>query len=214
MTGRSASIRLARQVLPRPGLDTLARRFQTDKSSGRHDFAVLYEGLLRPRRLEPLKLLEIGVYRGASLRMWAAYFPHAEIHGVDIDQGARAYAGERITVHVGDASRPEVLDPILEQAGGFDVIIDDGSHRYDDQRASLLHLWPQLARGGLYAIEDIHTSYRKKYGMGYRHPHSTVELIKEILDDVHAREHGRPPILEELAAVHVHHQLCALAKLP
>jgi predicted O-methyltransferase YrrM len=210
-----AALREAGNRLPGAGasLDRLARRYQTDKASGRHDFAVLYDRLLRRRRREALRLLEIGVYRGASLRMWAAYFPRGEIHGVDIDEGARAYACERIAIHIGDASRHEVLAPILAQVGGrFDVIVDDGSHRYEHQYPSLLALWPHLAPGGLYAIEDIHTSYRKKYGMGYRHPESTVELIKALLDDVHQAEHGRPPVLEGLGAVHVYHQICLLEK--
>jgi predicted O-methyltransferase YrrM len=197
----------------RPSLDHLAHRYQTDKASGRHGFAAIYDRILRARRDEPITLLEIGVYRGASLRMWARYFAHGEIHGVDVDERAREHGGERITIHIGDASRPEVLAPIVAQAGGrFDVIIDDGSHRYEHQYPSLVALWPHLAPGGLYAIEDLHTSYRKKYGMGYRHPESTIELIKSLLDDVHHAEHGRPPTLESLAAVHVHHEICLLEK--
>jgi predicted O-methyltransferase YrrM len=207
----------ARTRLPAPllGLDAIARRFGTDKASGRHDFARLYERLLWRRRLRPVRVLEIGVYRGASLRMWAAYFPRGEVHGIDIDPTARQYAADRITIHIGDGSSQEVLAPILAQAGGsFDVIVDDGSHRYEHQHPSLLALWPHLAPGGLYAIEDVHTSYRKKYDMGYRHPRSTVELIKTLLDDVHQAEHGRPPVLEGLAAVHLHHQICLLEKAP
>ena len=214
MNARTAAAEVAKR-LPTTGasLDRLARRYGTDKARGRHDFAVIYEAHLRERRRKAIKLLEIGVYRGPSLKMWAAYFPRGQIHGVDIDDSARAYAGERITIHIGDAGRRDVLDPILAEAGGrFDVIIDDGSHRYEHQYPSLMALWPHLAPGGLYAIEDIHTSYRKKYGMGYKHPESTVELIKTLLDDVHQAEHGRAPLLEGLAAVHVHHQLCLLEK--
>jgi hypothetical protein len=207
--------RKAREARPtrRASLDRLAHRHKTDKRSGRHGYADIYDNMLRSRRDEPIKLLEIGVHRGASLRMWAAYFPHGEIHGIDIVESAREQAGERIAVHIGDASRQEVLAPIVAQAGGrFDVIIDDGSHRYEHQYPSLLALWPHLAPGGLYAIEDLGTSYRRKYGMGYRQPESTVELFKSLLDDVHQSVHGHPPLLEGLAAVHVHHELGVLLK--
>jgi predicted O-methyltransferase YrrM len=202
-----------RPKFKRHSLDRLAHRFKTDKRSGRHDYAVIYERLLGARRNDPIKLLEIGVYRGSSLRMWAEYFPQGEIHGVDIDESARQHAGERITIHIGDAGRKEVLEPIVAQAGGyFDVIIDDGSHRYEHQYPSLMALWPHLAPGGVYAIEDLQTSYRTKYGMGYRHPESTIELIKGLLDDVHHAEHGQLPLLKNLASVHVHHEICLLEK--
>jgi hypothetical protein len=197
----------------RQSLDRLAQRHKTDKRGGRHGFAAIYDSMLHERRDEPIKLLEIGVHRGASLRMWAQYFRRGEIHGIDIVESARQHASARIKVHIGDASRQEVLDPIIAEAGGsFDVIIDDGSHRYDDQYPSLLALWPHLAPGGLYAIEDLQTSYRKKYGMGYRAPGSTIELFKALIDDVHETEHKHPTVLGGVASVHVHHQLGLILK--
>ena len=37
----------------------------------------------------------------------------------------------------------------------MDMILDDGSHRFQDQRATLELLWEKLAPGGYYIIEDI-----------------------------------------------------------
>lgn len=53
-----------------------------------------------------------------------------------------------------DASIPAelsrvVLPPVL------DIIIDDGSHRFLDQEATLHTLWPRLRPGGFYVIEDM-----------------------------------------------------------
>jgi Methyltransferase domain len=196
----------------RPSLDRLAHRHKTDKRSGRHGYAEMYDNALQSRRDDALKLLEIGIHRGSSLRMWADYFPQGEIHGIDIVESARQHAAERIKVHIGDASQQEVLAPIVAEVGAFDVIIDDGSHRYEHQYPSLMALWPHLAPGGVYAIEDLGTSYRKKYGMGYRKPESTVELLKSLLDDVHHSVHGHPPLLDGIAEVHVHHELALLVK--
>ena len=36
------------------------------------------------------------------------------------------------------------------------MVIDDGSHRLEDQQASINALWPQLKELGVYLIEDIH----------------------------------------------------------
>ena len=34
-------------------------------------------------------------------------------------------------------------------------MIDDGSHRYLDQDATLHTLWPRVREGGFYVIEDV-----------------------------------------------------------
>jgi cellulose synthase/poly-beta-1,6-N-acetylglucosamine synthase-like glycosyltransferase len=38
------------------------------------------------------------------------------------------------------------------------IIIDDGSHHMDDQQISLYYLTKVLKSGGIYVLEDIHTS--------------------------------------------------------
>jgi len=49
------------------------------------------------------------------------------------------------------------LAHLVAQAGGaFDIIIDDGSHASHHQQIALAHLFPHLAPGGLYCIEDLH----------------------------------------------------------
>ncbi len=40
-------------------------------------------------------------------------------------------------------------------AGYFDAIIDDGSHVSSDQQRTLVNLFPLLAEGGWYFIEDL-----------------------------------------------------------
>ena len=46
----------------------------------------------------------------------------------------------------------------------FDIIIDDGSHMTKHQIDTFEHLFEtMLVDGGLYVIEDLHTSFRKEY---------------------------------------------------
>jgi hypothetical protein len=40
------------------------------------------------------------------------------------------------------------------------LIIDDGSHRPEHQQVSFKKLWPEVAWGGLYIIEDFHPFYK------------------------------------------------------
>ena len=37
----------------------------------------------------------------------------------------------------------------------LDIVIDDGSHRFLDQQATLHVLWPRVRPGGFYIVEDV-----------------------------------------------------------
>lgn len=54
---------------------------------------------------------------------------------------------------------------MAESDAPYDIIIDDGSHMVRHVIASFEALFPYLRRGGLYIIEDLHTSYWKRYGL-------------------------------------------------
>jgi cephalosporin hydroxylase len=47
-------------------------------------------------------------------------------------------------------------------SGGFDVVIDDGSHADEDILVAFEHLWPLVQPGGFYVIEDlaVHTGFQ------------------------------------------------------
>jgi hypothetical protein len=119
-----------------------------------------------------------------------------------------------LRVFAGDQKDPAVLDAIVAESGPLDIVIDDGSHQPDDQQATLLRLWPSLKRGGLYVIEDIHTSYKStsRYSSGWRQPGTTVEFLKNVLDDIHVHTHRREPILAGLDWVHVYFRTAILHK--
>src|SRR6266480_1505798 len=46
---------------------------KTDKADN-HKFTVIYEHLFAPLRRSPIRLCEIGIAGGGSLRMWSEYF--------------------------------------------------------------------------------------------------------------------------------------------
>lgn len=55
------------------------------------------------------------------------------------------------------------LAAFAQKYGPFDIVIDDGSHRWDHQRISVGHLIRHVKPGGFYVIEDIHTSFVDRY---------------------------------------------------
>jgi len=60
---------------------------------------------------------------------------------------------------VADQSKRADLSAFIDTSGGqFDVILDDGGHAMDQQQISLGYLFPEVKPGGMYIIEDVHTS--------------------------------------------------------
>ena len=193
-------------------LDEIACRHGADKSSEQHGFTAVYERLFEPRRDEDLTLLEIGVFEGASLRMWREYFPAARIFAIDFWDAYLEHAPAGTTVLVGNQTDGELPRPVLEATGPLDVVVDDGGHRPEQQLTTLFHLWPHLRPGGVYAIEDVHTSYLGRWSPGYREPGTTIEVLKEVVDDVNWYWHQRGLTLDEVESVQFYPELCVLTK--
>ncbi len=130
-----------------------------------------YDGQFAHLRNQPIKLLELGVFRGGSLLMWQDYFPHGQIFGVDLEV-PEMRGSDRIHLYEGNATDPEVFARIEQQTScsTFDVIIDDASHVGIHAKASFEHLFfERLVPGGLYVLEDWGTSYRPDWPDGVRY---------------------------------------------
>lgn len=136
----------------------IAKEHPTDKID--HGFVDVYDKAFSGRRGSVRRMLEIGVHEGSSLLMWASYFPGVYVTGWDLRSYPEGAFGERVTTQVVDqGSRLSILEGIANMGSPLlDLIIDDGSHRMRDQQESLCSLWPFLAPGGTYIIEDLHTS--------------------------------------------------------
>lgn len=172
-------------------LDSLANNAGTDKGSIGHHYTKVYAEVFGPHREEPLKILEIGIFKGASVKMWEGFFPNAEMHFVDISDENIQYWSTRSSYHFLDQANPQDLQALIESIGGnFDIIIDDGGHTMKQQITSLNALFFALKPGGVYVIEDLCTSYWKAYGGSgsLNYPlagrHSTTEYLKKLMDDL------------------------------
>ncbi len=90
--------------------------------------------------------------------MWADYFPKGTIHAIDIEPHPELNTN-RIHTHVVDQTDRAGLTTLATREGPFDVIVDDGGHMMGQQQISLGTLFPYLKPGGIYFIEDLHTSF-------------------------------------------------------
>ncbi|MBS0620861.1 MAG: class I SAM-dependent methyltransferase [Verrucomicrobia bacterium] len=164
-------------------MDQLAIWAHADKGSFFHNYTEVYSQYLQPIRNDPIKFLEIGIYKGESAKLWEAYFPRADLHLIDITFAAVEYTPTRAKYHLVNQEDPADLVRFMKEVGGeFDVILDDGSHTMNQQITSLVTLFPYLKSGGMYIIEDLHTSYWKHWP-GARHP-TTIEVLKSLIDEI------------------------------
>ena len=146
------------------------------------------------RNLE-INLLEIGTRWGGSIWAWRKYFPKAKIYGLDIDPEALKFSDDDpengVKIYLGDQTDLSLLEKINEEAGGFDIIIDDGGHTMKQQITSFNFLFPKLHNNGIYVIEDLETSYWPSFGGGFNREGTTIEYLKTLIDKMNASFHNK-----------------------
>ena len=158
MTGQSALGELPRAHATGPDatLDDLGRAYGTGKVV--HGYLPIFERWMEPFRLDAFDLLEIGVYQGASIRMWHDYFPNARIVGLDIKNVEPTLSLPRYTFVQGNQGDQELLRQLARDFR-FRVIVDDGSHRWSHQINAFETLFPKMTPNGIYICEDLLTSF-------------------------------------------------------
>ena len=129
-------------------LDQIGIRHGTDKNSTQNNFLQFYAAFLEHIRERQVKVLEIGVLNGGSVRTWRDFFRHGTVIGVDINPSTKQLAEARISIEIADQSKAQDLAR-LAQLGPFDLILDDGSHIWAHQILTFEYLFEALAPGGL-----------------------------------------------------------------
>jgi len=135
--------------------------YNTDKYQ--HGFINVYEPYFN-QMLDSKNILEIGVYFGGSLQYLSDKFTNAKIYGMDIEDKS-IYDTDKIKTYIGDQEKRTDLNNFLNETNvEFDIIIDDGGHTMKQQQVSLGVLFNKVRSGGLYILEDLHTSRFDNYG--------------------------------------------------
>jgi len=106
-------------------------------------------------------VLEYGVARGASVKYLSERFQRASIIGCDILAPLPEWPrSERISYETLDQGNPQTLEQLFhDHPGPFDLVIEDGSHEPTHQRNCLVATLPHVRPGGVYIVEDLHTSH-------------------------------------------------------
>jgi SAM-dependent methyltransferase len=170
-------------------------RYDTDKVP--NGYLRIYDRIFEPLIDRPVKLLELGVRSGGSLRLWRDYFPRGIVAGLDVEPLANAQDEERLRIYRGPQEDTALLSRIAAEVApdGFDIVIDDGSHIAAPTRTCFWHLFDHhLKSGGLFAIEDWGTGYwgrwpdGRAWQAGEPHHAGMVGFIKELVDEQGAHD--------------------------
>jgi len=149
------------------------------------NYGDIYDKHFAPFRDQPINILEIGVLRGGSMRMWEKYFPNANIFGIDIDNECLQYQSDRTKIFIGDQSDVSFLRNVKAKIPRVDILIDDGSHRAKDQKATFEEMYYHVRKPGVYLIEDIEFNYWSDKDK--KSPDNFMTHMKKKIDEINIR---------------------------
>jgi hypothetical protein len=137
-----------------------------------HHYTIFYYELWKNIKDKSLRVFELGMGTtdpnidsnmgpngrpGASLFGWSEFFPNSEIFGADVDKKI-LFETDRIKTYYCDQTDAECVRNMWLQPGledKFDIIIDDGLHRYFSNECFFENSIHKLKDDGYYIIEDI-----------------------------------------------------------
>ena len=186
-----------------------------------HHYFPIYTQFFDKYRGRPVRFLEIGVSKGGSLELWRKYLgPDAIIFGIDIDPECAKFDGMAGQVRIGSQDDPEFLNKVIEEMGGIDVVLDDGTHHMDHIPLTLETLFPRLEDHGIYMIEDLHTAYWRSWGGGPTRKGNFFNYLRKIIDVMHRHyvdndvQFAPDADFDHVSGLHVYYSIAVLEKAP
>ena len=179
----------------------------------------IYHSHFSKYRNKKVTILEFGVFHGGSLQMWKKYFgKKARIIGVDINPKCKDLTEKQIEIYIGDQENRTFLRKLAKEIGEVDIVIEDGGHTMKQQINTFEEIYPIVKKGGIFLIEDLHTSYWAEYGGGYKKKDSFIEYSKDLIDKIHAwhTPDNKKPMIDDMTtsvkAMHVYDSIIVFDK--
>lgn len=181
----------------------------------------IYERHFSRFRGNDITLVEFGVSQGGSLQMWKNYFgPNAKIYGIDINPHCKSLEDNQIEIIIGDQENRGFLKSLSNYIPKIDILIDDGGHTMSQQIATFEILFPRIDKNGVYLCEDLHTSYWKRWGGGYKRRGTFIEYSKNFIDYINAWHSYQPKKLnvseftKSVHSLHYYDSILVIEKRP
>ena len=141
-------------------LEQISDNSRTDKNTV-HSYLPLYQELLISKKETAKNVLEVGIDRGGSIKMWSDYFTNANVYALDIQPLENFWDGiknnERIILHTStDAYNNDFfITHFLNKNIKCDFMLDDGPHTLESMK-QFIKLYTQImTEDGILMIEDV-----------------------------------------------------------
>jgi cephalosporin hydroxylase len=165
-------------------LEQLVDNERTDKNTV-HSYLPLYQKLLKNKKDTAKNVLEIGIYKGGSIKLWSDFFTNATIYGLDngtdiisINDTLEDLKNKNnIKLYSScDAYDEDVFKlNFLDKDVKFDFLLDDGPHSLESM-IKFIKLYSQImADDGILIIEDVQE-------------YEWIEILKSVVPD-HLKEY-------------------------
>lgn len=173
---------------------------QGNASDKWENYLEIYNEVFQKFRGKHPYILEIGVQNGGNLQNFHRFFENAYIFGLDIDpKVCEMDLGNNIKTFCFSAlDRKRIEDSFKDIS--FDVILDDGSHICQEVIETFHIFFSKLKPGGVYLIEDLHTSYWESHEGGYLKENTSIEFLKKLVDLLNLYHIKDPNYKERLSA--------------
>lgn len=157
---------------PTPLCEIMIRNKSDKGSDGRHNYTKVYYSIFNNIREKPLRIFELGLGTnnidvpsnmgvngrpGASLYGWNEFFVNSDIFGADIDTRI-LFNTNKIKTFFCDQTNPSVINNMWNEPDlidNFDIIIEDGLHKFNANVCFFENSIHKLNKGGYFIIEDI-----------------------------------------------------------
>lgn len=141
-------------------LSEIVNNERTDKNT-RHSYLGLYQELLVDKKETAKRVLEVGIDRGGSIKLWRDFFTNATVYGIDIipidniwDELKKL---NNIIVYVSTDAYDEMFfkSTFLDEGIKFDFMLDDGPHTIESMIQFIRLYSHLLTEDGILIIEDV-----------------------------------------------------------
>ena len=141
-------------------LEQIADNSITDKNTV-HSYLPLYQRLLAGKKETAANVLEVGIYRGGSIKLWGDFFTNAIVYGLDITdehivcESIKTHERIRLYTSVNAYDVNFVTSEFTNKGLKFDFMLDDGPHTLESM-VKFIKLYSNLMTDdGILIIEDV-----------------------------------------------------------
>lgn len=141
-------------------LEDIVDNSRTDKNTI-HSYLPLYQKLLINKKETAKNVLEVGILRGGSIKLWSDFFTNANVYGLDImdinDVWEDIKNKEKIILHTSSNAYNDdfFITHFLNKNIKCDFLLDDGPHSLESMKA-FIKLYSQIMTDdGILIIEDV-----------------------------------------------------------